>query len=67
MNRTDIDIVAAPSDTTIGVRCDGEKIEMTTAYKGLFIVREISPLRALALAGELLSYAQQMLTKVKGP
>jgi hypothetical protein len=53
--------VKAGTDTTIAARCDGTKIEMTTAYKGLFIVREITPLRALALASDLLAYAQQML------
>lgn len=65
MSRHEIDVIAVGKTTTIGARCDGEKIELTTAHESLFLVREITPLRAIALAGELIHFAQQMLAKAE--
>jgi hypothetical protein len=65
MSRREIDVIAVGHVTTIGARCDGEKIELTTAHDGLFLVKEITPLRAIAIAGDLIRFAQQMLAKAK--
>lgn len=65
MSRREISVIAVDQTTTIGARCDGEKIELTTAHENLFLVREITPLRAIALAGDLIRFAQQMIAKAE--
>jgi hypothetical protein len=65
MSRRDIEVIPVGPTTTIGARCDGEKIELTVAHENLFLVREITALRAVALAGDLIRFSQQMLAKAE--